>query len=136
MLLLVATQRASIVFHGSLDICSDLPPTTPLPPVQSRDAQHKFVQHKRAHTDHRRPDSTPLKSLDSLPSQRNRNSRCSGSTVPARGGPSARERQISPKFFWPKFVFLAEVLLNTPEVMDVRTFRSRMCAPKSLLCHS
>ena len=35
----------------TLDICSDLLPTAPLPPVQKRDAQHKFSQHEGAHTD-------------------------------------------------------------------------------------
>ena len=28
----------------------DQPPSAPLPPVQKRDAQHKFLQHKEAHT--------------------------------------------------------------------------------------
>ena len=33
---------ASILLHGPLDICLDLLPAAPLPPVQKRDAQHMF----------------------------------------------------------------------------------------------
>ena len=42
---------ASILLHGPLDICLDLLPAAPLPPVQKRDSQHKFLQHKGAHAD-------------------------------------------------------------------------------------
>ena len=37
---------ASLLLHGPLDICLDLLPAAPLPPVQIKDAQHKFLQHK------------------------------------------------------------------------------------------
>ena len=37
---------ASILLHGPLDICLDLLPATPPPPVQNRDAQHMFLQHR------------------------------------------------------------------------------------------
>ena len=42
---------ASILLHGPLDICLDLLPAAPLPPVQKRDAQHMFLQHRGAHAD-------------------------------------------------------------------------------------
>ena len=35
----------SILLHGPLDICLDLLPAAYLPPMQKRDAQHKFLQH-------------------------------------------------------------------------------------------
>ena len=37
---------ASILLHGPLGICLDLLPAAPLPPVQKRDTQHMFLQHK------------------------------------------------------------------------------------------
>ena len=42
---------ASILLHEPLDICLDLLPAAPLPPVQKRDAQHMFLQHRGAHTE-------------------------------------------------------------------------------------
>ena len=42
---------ASILLHGPLDICSDLLPAAPPPPVQKRDAQHMFLQHRGAHAE-------------------------------------------------------------------------------------
>ena len=42
---------ASPLLHGPLDICLDLLPAAPPPPVQKRDAQHKFLQHRGAHTE-------------------------------------------------------------------------------------
>ena len=41
---------ASILLHGPVDICLDLLPAAPLPPVQKQDAQHKFLQRRGAHT--------------------------------------------------------------------------------------
>ena len=41
----------SILLHGPLDVCLDLLPAAPLPPVQKRDAQHKFLQHRGARAD-------------------------------------------------------------------------------------
>ena len=38
--------RASILLHGPLDSCLDLLSAAPPPPVQQRDAQHKFLQHR------------------------------------------------------------------------------------------
>ena len=38
---------ASILLHGPLDICLDLLPAPPLPPVQKRDAQHMFLLRRR-----------------------------------------------------------------------------------------
>ena len=38
------------LLHGPLNICLDLLPTTPLPLVQKRAAQHKLLQHKRTYT--------------------------------------------------------------------------------------
>ena len=35
---------ASILLHGPLDICLDLLPAAPLPPMQKQDAQHMFLQ--------------------------------------------------------------------------------------------
>ena len=43
--------RASILLHGPLDICLDLLPAAPLPPVQKQDAHHKFLQHSGAHAE-------------------------------------------------------------------------------------
>ena len=37
---------ANILLHGRLDICSDLLPAAPPPPVQKQDAQHMFLQHR------------------------------------------------------------------------------------------
>ena len=46
----IAAQLASASKNGTLDIRLDLLPADPSePPVQERDAQHKFVQHKGAH---------------------------------------------------------------------------------------
>ena len=42
---------ASILLRGPLDIRLDLLPAAPLPPVQKRDAQHKFLHHRGAHAD-------------------------------------------------------------------------------------
>ena len=42
---------ASILLHGPLDICMDLLPAAPLPPMQKQDAQHMFLQHRGAHAD-------------------------------------------------------------------------------------
>ena len=39
---------ASILLHAPLDICLDLLPAAPLPPVQKQDAQHKFLQQRGA----------------------------------------------------------------------------------------
>ena len=39
---------ASILLHGPLDVCLDLLPAAPPPPVQKRDAQHMFLQHRGA----------------------------------------------------------------------------------------
>ena len=39
----------SILLHGPLDICLDLLPAAPPPPVQKRDAQHMVLQHRGAH---------------------------------------------------------------------------------------
>ena len=44
---------ASILLHGPLDICLDLLPAAPLPPVQKPDAQHMFLQHRGAHAEFR-----------------------------------------------------------------------------------
>ena len=41
----------SICFRGRSSKFLDLLPPTPLPPVQKRDAQHKFLQHKGGHSD-------------------------------------------------------------------------------------
>ena len=38
----------SILLHGPLDICLDLLPAAPRPPMQKRDAQHMFLQHRGA----------------------------------------------------------------------------------------
>ena len=43
---------ASILLYGPLDICLDLLPSAPIPPVQKRDAQHMFSQHRGAHADY------------------------------------------------------------------------------------
>ena len=42
---------ASILLHGCLDICLDMLPEAPIPPLQKWDAQHKFLQHRGAHAD-------------------------------------------------------------------------------------
>ena len=42
---------ASILLHGPLDICLDLLPAAPSPPVQERNAQHMFLQHGGAHAE-------------------------------------------------------------------------------------
>ena len=41
----------SILLHGPLDICLDLLPAAPRPPMQKRDAQHMFLQHRGSRTD-------------------------------------------------------------------------------------
>ena len=41
----------SIFFMAAWSKFLDLLPPVPLPSEQKRDAQHKFLQHKRAHTD-------------------------------------------------------------------------------------
>ena len=38
----------SILLHGPLDICLDLLPAAPRPPMQKRDAQHMFLRHRGA----------------------------------------------------------------------------------------
>ena len=45
---LILCPWASILLHGPLDTCSDLLPASPPPPVQKRDAQHMFLQHRGA----------------------------------------------------------------------------------------
>ena len=42
---------ASILLYGPVDIAWDLLPAAPPPPVQKRDAQHMFLQHRGAHAD-------------------------------------------------------------------------------------
>ena len=42
---------ASILLYGPLDICLDLLPAASPPPVQKRDAQHMFLQHRGAHAE-------------------------------------------------------------------------------------
>ena len=42
---------SSICFHGALGKFLDLLPPASLPPVQNRDAQHMFLQHKGSHAD-------------------------------------------------------------------------------------
>ena len=42
---------ASIWLDARLAICLDLLPAASLPPMQKRDAQHMFLQHRGAHTD-------------------------------------------------------------------------------------
>ena len=41
----------SISLYGPLDICLDLLPAAPPPPMQKRDPQHKLLQHRGARTD-------------------------------------------------------------------------------------
>ena len=43
---------ASILLHEPLDICLDLLPAAPPPPVQKWDTQHMFLQHRGAQADH------------------------------------------------------------------------------------
>ena len=45
---------ASILLHGPLDICLDLLPAAPLPPMQKRDTQHMLLQHRGAHAEKQR----------------------------------------------------------------------------------
>ena len=42
---------ASILLNEPSDICLDLLPAAPLPPVQKRHAQHMFLQHRGAHAE-------------------------------------------------------------------------------------
>ena len=50
----------SILLHGPLDICLDLLPAAPLPPVQKRDARHMFLQHRGAHADRNMSKGVPI----------------------------------------------------------------------------
>ena len=59
---------SSILPRAALEICLDMQPATPLPPVQKRDAQHKFLQHRGAHAERNawnssilRPDEAEVK---------------------------------------------------------------------------
>ena len=44
---------SSALPHGPLDICLDLLPAAPRPPMQKRDAQHMFLQHRGARAERR-----------------------------------------------------------------------------------
>ena len=48
-------------FDGPLDICLDLLSEIPPPPVQKRDAQHMFLQHRGAHAENRPDTQIPRK---------------------------------------------------------------------------
>ena len=54
----------SICFHGPSGKFLDLPPPASLPPVQKRDAQHMFLQHKGSHTENCVSPSPPRKSVN------------------------------------------------------------------------
>ena len=51
------------LLHDPLEICLDLLPTTPLPPVQKRDAQHTSLQRKGAYTDSISPSLSPIRRI-------------------------------------------------------------------------